>query len=482
MNPNVGYILGAKAWWALERMERWGYPMRWDDGDYHWVRNGWFGKKIMIGAHWLDIKPVMAQKCREVGVRVLDRTMAVDLLTDETGKVCGATALNVRTGELSVVKAKAVLMSACNLARNYTPETPQFWKYKMRYHGAPSAIAGDGFLGPYKVGAGLANMDLATNWNYRIRDDINLPFGSIDHGDGVRGQWLNAKGEPIPFPTAKIYDEIEKRGLDPIYCTLEHFNEDYHKRNEVCIADERFVSLYLSEKRGFDPKTHRYELMENRRFGFYGLSGVYVDESFKTEIEGLFCAGDNALGLGGCGSAVISGIIVGNQMKDYCAKWKLTEPNGKMAEESIDETRAPLCNTEGTEPLELECSVRYINDRYVGIHMSEGKLKEGLNRLASLKREFLPNLTAADAHDQMRCVEARNILLLSELHLRACLERRESRGNFLRTDYPEHNPKNDNFISICRRVNGQDIIEMMRAPELKREYIEQEEAMLNAKH
>ena len=298
MNPNVGYVLGAKAWWALERMERWGYPMKWDDGDYHWVRNGWFGKKIMIGVHWLDVKPVMAKKCREVGVEILERTMMVELLTDDKGKVNGAVALNTRTGEISIIKAKAVMVATCNLARNYTPETPQFYKYKMRYHGAPGAISGDGFNAAYKVGAGLANMDISTAWNYRIRDDITIPFGSIDHGDGIRGQWMNAKGEPIPFPTAEIYDEIESAGLDPIYCTIEHFNDDYQKRNEVCIADERFVSLNIAEQRGFNPKKHRYELMENRKFGFYGLSGVYTDENFKTDVEGLFCGGDTVLGTG----------------------------------------------------------------------------------------------------------------------------------------------------------------------------------------
>ena len=474
MNPNVGYILGAKSWDCLADMNRWGYPMRWEDNDdYHWVRNGWFGKKIMIGVHWLDVKPVMAKKCREVGVKVMDRTMMVDLLTDKNGKVCGCTAVNTRTGEFMVIKAKAVVMATCNLARSYTPETPQFWKYKMRYHGAPSAISGDGFNAAYKVGASLANMDVSTNWNYRIRDDITIPFGSIDHGDGIRGQWMNAKGEAIPFPTAKMYDAVEKAGLDPIYCTIEHFNEDYQKRNEVCIADERFVSLKLAEDRGFDPKVHRYELMENRRFGFYGLSGLYTDEQFRTEVEGLWSAGDCALGLGGCGSACISGIIVGDQMKEYCAKTPHAELDEAEIQRLNEKTMAPLFHKDGTDPLELECSVRYINDHYVGMHISEGKLNEGLRRLSSLKREFLDDMSASDPHELMRCIEARNILELSELHLLACRERRESRGNFLRADYPERNPENDNHISICHQVDGKPVIELRRAPELKKEYLEE---------
>ena len=40
-------------------------------------------------------------------------------------------------------------------------------------------------------------------------------------------------------------------------------------------------------------------------------------------------------------------------------------------------------------------------------------------------------------------------------------------------DYPERNPENDNHISVCRLVDGKDTIELMRAPELKPEYLEE---------
>jgi len=472
MNPNVGYVLGERAWWALGELEKWGMPMRWDDGDYHWVRNGWFGVKTMIGVHWLDIKPALAKKARQSGVKILERTMLVDLLTDN-GRIAGATAVNTRTGEFIVIKAKTVLLCTGNLARNYSPETPQFYRYKFRYHGAPGAISGDGYAAAYKIGAELANMDIGTSWNYRIRDDITFPFGCIDHGDGIRGQWMNYRGEPIPFPTAGIYDEIEKRGLDPIYCTIEHFPDDYHKRNEISIADERFISLKFGEDRGFDPKKHRYELMENRKFGFYSLAGFYTDESFETSVKGLFAAGDSVCGLGGCGAAVISGMIVGNGMPDYLKSVENPVLDETQIEKSRTEALKPLSVKDGTEPMELECAVRYINDRYVGMHMNEGKLLEGLKRLNSLKRVFLPELMAENPHYLMRCIEARNILEMSEVHLNACLFRKETRGNFVRIDYPERDPKNDNCILIQRMENGKHVIEMRRAPELKAEYIEE---------
>jgi succinate dehydrogenase/fumarate reductase flavoprotein subunit len=470
VNPNIGYRLGAEAWWGLEEMEKMGFPMKWEDGQYHWVRHGWFGAKIMLGVHWLDIKPIQAAAAKKRGVNILDRTMVIDLLTDN-GKAVGATAVNTRTGEFFVIKAKAVIIATGNFARCYEPETPRIYKYVFRYHGAPGAISGDGYAVGYRAGADLVNMDIGTAWNYRMRDDITLPFGVFDHGDGIRGRWYTWKGDQIPYPTAKIYSEVERRGWDPIYCSAEHFNEDYMKRTEITVADERFISLKIAGDRGFDPKTHRYELQVNKPANFAAIPGLNADENFKTSLEGLFVIGDACVGLGGCGSAIISGLITARSMPDYI---------NNTGRSNIDESQVacqkelalrPLEEKDGTDPIELECSVRYICERYVGMRKSEGKLLEGLRRLKSLRRVFLPKLMATNPHYIMRCLEVRNILDLAEIHIRACLSRTESRGNYMRTDYPESDVQRDNMLTFQHMENGQEILEIREIPDLKPQYL-----------
>jgi len=469
VNPNVGYRLGAEAWWALEEMEKMGLPMRWDDGEYHWVRHGWFGAKIMLGVHWLDIKPIMAELVRKRGVNVLERTMIVDLLTRD-GIVVGATAVNTRTGEFIIIKAKAIAIATGGFARSYDPESPPFYKYKMRYHGAPGAISGDGYAAGYRAGAELVNMDIGTAWNYRTRDDITLNFGVIDHGDGIRGKWFDATGTEIPFPTAAMYREIENRGLDPVYCGVEDFPEDYQKRAEITSADERMVSLKLAEDRGFDPHAHRYELCTNKPINFAAIPGLNGDEDFKTSLEGLYVIGDVCSGLGGCGSAVMSGLLVADKMPDYVNRVGEPVIDEGQVESQKEIALAPLAVRDGTEPMELECSVRYICERYVGQFKSEGRLQEGLRRLGSLKRVFLPKLMAKNPHYLMRCLEARNILELTELHLRACLDRKESRGNYIRMDHPERDPSRDDMVTYQRLEEGKALLEVREVPDLKPEH------------
>ena len=469
VNANIGYRLGKEAWRCLDEMEKLGLRMRWDDGEYHWVRHGWFGAKIMLGVHWLDVKPTQAAMMRRKGVNVLERTMVVDLLTNN-GEVVGATAVNTRTGEFIVIKAKAVIVAAGSLQRIYEPETPRYYKYLFRYHGAPGAIAGDSFAVAYRAGAELVNMDVGTCWNYRIKDDLSIDYGVIDHGDGINGRYMTWTGQQIPFATTALYDEVERRGLDPIYCSVEHFSDDYHKRAEVCMADERLFSLKIGSERGFDPKTHRYELMAKKPFGFAGVPGLYSDEHFTTNVRGLFVIGDACSGLGGSGSAIMSGLLTAADMPGFV---------GGASEPTIDEAQVakqkreamgPTNVKDGVSPLEVEVAIRHICERYVGIHKSEGKLLEGLRRLHSLKRHFMPKVAAKNPHYLMRCLELRNLMEMAEIHMKAVLSRQESRGGFIRMDFPDRNPERDNKVTFQRLVKGEVVLETREIPELKPEY------------
>ena len=49
---------------------------------------------------------------------------------------------------------------------------------------------------------------------------------------------------------------------------------------------------------------------------------------------------------------------------------------------------------------------------------------------------MLPKLMAADMHEAMKCLEAEAMVLSAELHYRTSDMRKESRGWFLREDYP----------------------------------------------
>lgn len=469
-DPNILYRVADNGLWALGCLEELGLPVKWHWGEMYrvpyYVHDG---LRALLRVHWQDIKPILATAARKRRVNVLDRTMIVDLLTNK-GTVVGGTAVNTRTGEFIVIKAKATVIATGLFARCYDPETPLFYKYKFRFHWCPASISGDGWAAAYRAGAELANMDI-TGWHFRNRDDVTISFGKFGLNDGVPADYLTWTGEELVTKhTAKYYDELERAGKTPLYRSLERLPDDWHKRIEVSFVDEELLSFDLAEKKGFNTKTHRYEFMLNKLCNFRPHSGININEDFRATLKGLYAVGDCATSISGGSHASITGLLVGDNMRKFVNKAGEPVVDEGQVESQKQAALAPLNVKDGTEPMELECSIRHICDRYVGQFKSEGKLREGQRRLGSLRRVFLPKLMAKNPHYLMRCLEVRNIMDLAEAHIQACLERKETRGNHIRLDYPEKDPSRDNMITFQRIEEGKPVLEIREVPDFKPEY------------
>ena len=478
VNLNLDYVLFDKGFWALEELERMGIPMKWDDGQYYWTPHMIHqdGLKLGLRVHWHNVKPIMAKMCRDRGVNILDRVMVVDLLTNE-GRVVGATAVNTRTGEFIVIKAKAIAMASGMFCRLFEPETPSPWRYKMRYHYCPATTSGDGWAAAYRAGAGVAHMDDAS-WAVRIRDDMTCSFGNFVNNDGIFGRVYNWKGESVSHDEQSYrgYAQAEMKGNTPFYQSLEHMPDDFQKRLELNYLDEWFFALKMAQDRGFNPRTHRWEFMSNKLLQFMMVQGIWVTEDFKSPyLQGLYAIGDCAAGVGGAHGACISGLVVGDTVDRYISEAGEPVIDEAQVESQKQIALAPLSAKDGTEPMELECAIRNICERYAGVFKSEGTLQEGLRRFNSLKREFLPELMAKNPHYLMRCLEVRNIMDLAELYLKGSLDRKESRKGFIRTDYPEVDESRTNMCRVDRMENGKHLHEFIEVPELKPEYLKEKQ-------
>ena len=458
-------MLGRK--WASDELEKMGVPMKWDDGEYRVIDIKYHGGWKSLRVHWMNVKPIMAKACRKIGVNMMERTMITDLLTDGK-RVVGATALNTRTGEFIVIKAKATVMATGAFARLYNPETAQPWKYKFRYHWFPASVSGDSWAMAYRAGAELGNMEQAER-GYRFRDDLALSYGNV-RGDGLESRRLCWDGTETRRAGSV---ELAREGMDPFYYSLEHLPEDYHKRIEVAYVDERLLSFKVAEERGFNPKTHRYEMMEHRPNQLNCPPGIVTDDNWKTNLEGLYAIGDTVAGNHNVAACAVTALLVGEHLPNVIG----SIPDPKVDEAQVEAQKEvdmlPLKVKDGTEPMELECAIRYAVERYVGSFRSQGKLQEGLRRLSSLRKRFLDELQASNPHFQMRAIEIRNILDLTRLHMKACLERKETRGQFVRLDYPEKDPQYDNLVMNMCLKDGEDIIEWKKLPELDMNYKEE---------
>ena len=496
-DPNIRYILHAARDWSIAELEKMGVPMRWDDGKFMVIDVAFHGGWPVLHVHWQNVKPIMAKAVKKMGVNVLDRTMVVDLLTNK-GRVVGATAINSRTGEFIIIKAKTVILATAKCARIFDSETPLPWKYKFNFHWCPASVSGDGWAMAYRAGAELASLEQSGKGS-RIRDDKALSWGNF-RGWGVEGKSTNWKGEegrsgtpsggppsgaqrpgaPGAAPEARPAPPKTEGGVPPAppdpnreaanspkYNTLAHIPDDFKKRTEVAYVDERMVSMVISQERGFDFRSHYFELQEdNRPMQLHQPCGVFVGSDFQTRVKGLYAIGDTVYGVHNVALAATNGFIVGDRMPEIIKN--TPEPVLDMAQVE-SQRQVAMASTQvkdGTNPVELEASIRYACTRYVGGQKAEGKLREGIRRLGSLKREFLPKLQGDNPHFQMRSLEVRNLMDIAELHMLASLERKESRFDHTRLDYPKQDPALDNMVIVQRLENGKPVTEFRKLPEL----------------
>jgi succinate dehydrogenase/fumarate reductase flavoprotein subunit len=475
-DPNIRYRVLSNMLWALEEMEKLGVNMRYTDGEYAWMPTHGMptkdvGPKVELKVHWQNVKPELATAVRKRGVKVFDRTVLADLLTNK-GKVVGATAVNTRTGEFIVFKAKAVVLATGDFTRHYDPSPPPCWKYKMAYNFFAPSLAGDGHAVAYRAGAELARMEKMETPN--IRDIMLLQPGQFYHNDGILAKVFTWKGEELSGYRGPLHwMEHERKGLTPLYISLEHLPDDFQKRVEIHIADETMIRLKLDQDRGFNPRTHRFQVARLRG-GQVGSGQIIIDENFRTSLKGLFAIG-NCGNIGGGGGSHAAGLLVGDSIHKYVSEAGEPVLDEGQVESQKKTALAPLAVKDGVEPMELECTIRSICEEYAGALKTEGMLREGLRRLGSLRRNFLPRLMATNPHYMLRALECRNILDMAELHLQASLERKETRpgmhGNiFIRLDYPEKDPSLDNKHFCQRLEKGKPVIEIKDIPDLKPEY------------
>ncbi len=472
-NPNLFYAAWKDTKKRLKELETWGVSIRWDDGEYYWIPSGRTGGMTTIRFHGQRFKPQLATAVRKRGVRVLERTMGLDLLC-HGGRVVGTLALNVRNNDFIVIKAKATIVATGIVQRIFNPEDGAPWRNKMMYHWCPTG-AGDAHAMAYRAGGKLVNMEFSS-WFSRLIDDKTLMFGSLTDGDGMSTRIVNAMGDVVcenAFMSLEKYVEEEEQGRTPLYFDVPSNPEDHQIKREIATSDERPISLKYIKDRGWDYRTHRWELHGTKPLALTkNMAGIVTDETFQTTMKGLYAAGDCVQAGGAVTGAIATGFITAeNAVRDAAETGDPIIDEGQVRDYK-KRVFLPLKVKEGAEPLEFETKIRMITERYTGIFRSAGKLKEGLSRLADIRMDWLPKLSAATPHELMRVMDCRNLIDLAEVHFRSALMREDTRASFYRKDFPYRNPEWDKKVVIAFRKDGEMVLEKGEFPEMRPEYVE----------
>ena len=433
----------------------------------------------------LELIRTLEDQVLKRNIPYMDETEITWIFKDPaTGAVSGALAIKITTGELLLIKCKAIILATGGCGKVYAV-TSNSWE-----------STGDGIALAYRAGAELMDMEMIQFH----------PTGMI-YPAGVRGMLIteavrgeggiltNAKGERFmekydpkrldlsarDVVSRSIYTEIQEGRGTPngaVYLDIRHLGAERIK--------EKLPSMYYQflEFAGIDITKQKMEVAPTVHYQMGGIR--VVPDTCETNIHGLFAAGEVACGLHGgnrLGGNSLSDILVfGRRAGLAASEYIKNTPQGEVAGQDlsgeIKRILAPFKSLNGANPFDLKDRIAATMWKYVGIVRNEIDLRKGLEEIGLIKLDS-KNLQAkgARAFNQSWAdsMAVWNMVLDCEAIIRSALTRKESRGAHTRSDYPKKDDANWMVNIITKQKDGQMIQEVVPVPKMPPEY----EALIN---
>lgn len=421
------------------------------------------------------------KKVKELKTLILEDTMVVDLLVSD-GRIAGAVALDIKTGETILIKCKGIVLATGG------------WHAAYPFNSGSYDLTGDGVAMAYRAGAELISMEMVQFcptvllWPPKDRGSIILyVFSQLDVGENVwflnsRGERFMEKYDPktLEQSTKEIVSiaselEVEAGRGGPhggIYFSLKHLGPDIlnfliqavKERVEKELKDTRYEFTTLLPQLLEKCKT---EDIEVGNAAHYMGGGIRVNEKTETSIPGLFAAGECSGGLWGavrvasaCTEAGVQAKIAGEVAASYVKKMDQAKIDGRQVKEILDRINKPLERDKGIKPNEVQNRMHEISGKNMGVIKEGGLLKKATIKLERMMKEDVDELCVTSTknkelnYEWICSIELRNMLTCLYLSAQASLIRKESRGEFYRRDYTHTD--NDNWLKtiIMRQKNG----------------------------
>jgi succinate dehydrogenase/fumarate reductase flavoprotein subunit len=187
VNQRAIHAHASRSFSMIQELDRWGVKFEKDEtGDYAVKKVQHMGAYVLPMPEGYNVKKVIYRQIRKLGIAVSNRLTATRLLT-APGRIAGVMALDSRSGEFVVVRAKAVILATGAAGRLGLPASG----YLFGTYENPTN-AGDGYSMAYHAGAELSGLE-CFQINPLIKD-YNGPACAYVTGS-FGGYTVNAKGE-----------------------------------------------------------------------------------------------------------------------------------------------------------------------------------------------------------------------------------------------------------------------------------------------
>ncbi len=451
------------------------------------------GKPVRRAAHAADrtghmILQTLYQQCIKNKVNFFDEYQVLDFIMVD-GRTAGVVAVDLATGELHTIHAKAVIFATGGHGRIFEVTSNAY------------AYTGDGAAILLRHGIPLEDMEF-----FQFHPTGIYKLGILIT-EGVRGEGgvlINGRGErfmPGYAPTIKdlasrdvvsraIYTEVkEGRGIDGknyVYLDIRpesvnkfaaedgRTNPDGSKFNLTTeqvlkklpdIID--FCRVYL----GVDPLTQMMPIQPTAHYTMGGIPtnkyGEVVIDDRNTVLPGLYAAGEcacvsvhggNRLGCNSLLDLVVFGKHAGLKAAEYAKAAGFENLPGDAATGTRSTLEALRNGSGGENAFDIANEMKKVMFADVGIYRNEKDMQAALDKVRELKERF-KNVGVTDTGkifntELLNAWELGNLLEIAEVVALSALNRKESRGGHSREDYPDRDDQNWMKHTLVTQKNG----------------------------
>ena len=389
---------------------------------------------------------VLYEQAIKYGLRVYEEWFVTSLITED-GEVRGAVVLDIKSGEMHTIRAKAVIIAAGGAGRVFEPSTNAI------------ICTGDGMALAWRAGAPMMDMEMI-QYHPTTLARTGILMSEAARGEGA--YLLNKDGDRFMEKYAPDYLELasrdvvsrseqteinEGRGIDGnVMLDMRHLGREFIEERlgylqEVAVE---FLGMDLAN----DPVPIRPGM-------HYIMGGVKTDVDGRTEIPGLYAAGEcanvsvhgaNRLGA----NSLLDTIVFGRRAAEHAMEYIKSVGSASRNESHLDAEKKRLQGLLDRPPGLRSAAVRH----EMAEAMTEGigvfRDQDSMERAEAAVRRSRSQFDKVSVQDKGKTFNTDLMFALELDYMIDCaaavcagaLARKESRGAHFRTDITERDDEN----------------------------------------
>ncbi len=395
------------------------------------------------------------------GTTFFNEWYAIDIVKNKNGQVAGVTVINMESGEVFYVRAKATVIATGGAGRIYASTTNAHIN------------TGDGIGMVIRAGFPVQDMEM---WQFHPTGIYGAGVLVTEGCRGEGGYLLNADGERFMeryAPNAKdlasrdvvarsmIIEILEGRGVgankDHVLLKLDHLGKDTLNLRlpGICELSKTFAHV--------DPVKEPVPVIPTCHYMMGGIptnihgQALTIDASGNDVIvEGLYACGEaacvsvhgaNRLGGNSLLDLVVFGRAAGKQIEKNLAEgFDSAQPDQDNIDQALARVRKLDDSTSGEDIAQVRNDLQNTMQLYFGVFREGESMQKGLAKIKEIGQRIghlhLKDKSSVFNTSRVEALELENLYQVAYATAVSAENRKESRGAHARSDYKERDDEN----------------------------------------